>query len=86
MPQSIYDEAAQTAHHDTVRRFSVSSVQHEINTLLKVVPTAAAIAIATVHSTDVAGQLQKKDGPAIHKDVTEQTEHPGTPGQAAEPH
>ncbi len=76
VPQSVYEEAAQTAHHDTVRRFSVSSVQHEINTFRKVVPTAAAIAIATVNSTGVAAQLQKKDDPAIHKDVTEQTEHP----------
>jgi stearoyl-CoA desaturase (delta-9 desaturase) len=78
VPQSIYDEAAQNAHHDTVRRFSTSSVQHEINTLRKVVPTAAAIAIATVNSPDVAAQMQKKDGPAIHKNVAEQTEHPGT--------
>ena len=84
VPQSIYDEAAQTAHQDTVHRFSVSSVQHEINTLRKVVPTAAAIAIATVNSSGVADQLQKKDDPAIHKDVTEQTEHPDRSGQPAD--
>ncbi|HEY8994091.1 MAG TPA: acyl-CoA desaturase [Lacunisphaera sp.] len=82
VPQSIYDEAAQNAHHDTVRRFSASAVQHEINTLRKVVPTAAAIAIATVNSPDVATQL-KKEGPAIHKDVTEQTQHPGTSDRGA---
>jgi stearoyl-CoA desaturase (delta-9 desaturase) len=82
VPQSVYDEAAQTAHHDTVQRFSVSSVQHEINTLRRVVPTAAAIAIATVNSSGDAAQLQKKDGPAIHKDLSEQTEHPGTDGEA----
>jgi len=82
VPKSIYDEAAQNAHHDTVRRFTVSSVQHEITTLRKVVPTAAAIAIATVNSHGVADQLQKKEGPAIHKDVTEQTQHPGTSGQS----
>ncbi|AOS43904.1 Fatty acid desaturase [Lacunisphaera limnophila] len=80
VPASIYEEAAQIAHHDTIRRFSTSSVQHEINTLRKVVPTAAAIAIATVNSPEVASQL-KKDGPAIHKDVAEQTEHPGTDQQ-----
>ena len=73
VPKSIYEEAAQNAHEDTVRRFSVSSVQHEINTLRKVVPTAAAIAIATVNTPGVADQM-KKDGPAMHKDVTEQTE------------
>ena len=84
VPKSIYDEAAHNAHHDTVRRFSVSSVQHEINTLRKVVPTAAAIAIATVNSSDIAAQMQSKDDPAIHKDVTEQTQHPGTTGPSAD--
>jgi len=73
VPKSIYEEAAQNAHEDTVHRFSVSSVQHEINTLRKVVPTAAAIAIATVNTPGVADHL-KKDDPAIHKDVTEQVE------------
>jgi hypothetical protein len=53
-------------------------VQHEINTLRKVVPTAAAIAIATVNSSGVADHLQQKDDPAIHKDVTEQTEPPAS--------
>ena len=74
VPKSIYEEAAQNAHQDTVRRFSVSHVQHEINTLRKVVPTAAAIAIATVNTPGVADQMKKKDGPAIHKDVAEQVE------------
>jgi len=81
VPQSVYREAEQRHHQDTVSRFSVSSVQHEINTLRRVVPTAAAIAIATVNSP-AAGQLQKKEGPAIHKDVTGQTQHPGASGAA----
>lgn len=76
VPKSIYEEAAQNEHHESVRRFSVSSVQHEINTLKKVVPTAAAIAIATVNSPDVASQMKKKDGPAIHKNVAEQPVDP----------
>ena len=80
VPKSIYEEAAHNAHEDTVRRFSVSSVQHEINTLRKVVPTAAAIAIATVNTPGVVDQL-KKDDPAVHKDVTEQVEG-NQPGQA----
>ncbi|MES1168117.1 MAG: hypothetical protein ABUL61_02995, partial [Oleiharenicola lentus] len=65
--------------------FSVSSVQHEINTLRKVVPTAAAIAIATVNSPDVAAQMKKKDGPAIHKNVAEQQVEPNAsdPGSQA---
>ncbi len=79
VPKSIYEEAAHRAHHDTIRRFSISSVQDEINTLKRVVPTAAAIAIATVNSPEVAAQLKMKADSAIHKDLTEQTQHPGTP-------
>lgn len=76
VPKSIYDEAERNAHHDTIRRMSLSSVQEEINTLKRVVPTAAAIAIATVNSPEVAAQMQKKDGPAIHKDVSELAQQP----------
>lgn len=76
VPQSIYEEAERNAHHDTIRRMSLSSVQEEINTLKRVVPTAAAIAIATVNSPEVAAQMQKKDGPAIHKDVSELAQQP----------
>jgi stearoyl-CoA desaturase (Delta-9 desaturase) len=76
VPKSIYDEAERNAHADTIRRVSISSVQDEINTLRRVVPTAAAIAIATVNSPEVAAQMQKKDGPAIHKDVSELAEQP----------
>ncbi len=83
VPKSIYEEAAQRAHHDTIRRFSISTVQDEINTLKRVVPTAAAIAIATVNSPEVAAQLKIKDDPAIHQDLTEQTQHPGTASRPA---
>ncbi len=71
VPDSIYHEAELRNHHDTVHRFSISSVQDEINTLRKVVPTAAAIAIATVNSPEVSAQLKKAEGPAIHRDVSE---------------
>ncbi len=76
VPPSIYLEAEQRHHQDTVSRFSVSSVQNEINTLRRVVPTAAAIAIATVNSPAVADQMLKKEGPAMHKDLTGQTHPP----------
>ncbi|MBI2514356.1 MAG: acyl-CoA desaturase [Opitutae bacterium] len=76
VPKSIYEEAERNAHHDTIRRMSLSSVQDEINTLKRVVPTAAAIALATVNSPEVAAQMQKKDGPAIHKDVSELAQQP----------
>ncbi|HTL69119.1 MAG TPA: acyl-CoA desaturase [Lacunisphaera sp.] len=74
VPQSIYDEAERSAHQDSVARFSMSSVQHEINTLKKVVPTAAAIAIATVRAPHAAEQLKKAEGPEVHKDVSELVE------------
>lgn len=70
VPKSIYEEAEQNAHRDTVARFSLSSVQHEINTLRRVVPTAAAIAIATVNTPEAAALFKKTDGPAVHKDVS----------------
>lgn len=85
VPRSIYEEAKQNAHRDTVVRFSVSSVQHEINTLRKVVPTAAAIAIATVNSPDVASQLKKTDRPALHKDVSGPVVGPRSAATAPEP-
>ncbi len=68
VPRSIYEEAARNAHRETVVRFSVSSVQHEIDTLRRVVPTAAAIALATVNSAEMVAQ-KKTDSPAMHKDV-----------------
>jgi len=74
VPKSIYDEAERNAHRDTIHRLSISDVQHEINTLRKVVPTAAAIALATVQSDATA--FKKPESPAIHKDVSEQTQPP----------
>jgi stearoyl-CoA desaturase (delta-9 desaturase) len=71
VPESIYLEAEQRHHQDTLARFSMSSVQQEINTLRRVVPTAAAIAMATVNSPVVAAQLKKAEGPATHKNVGE---------------
>ncbi len=71
VPESIYTEAERLNHRDTIRRLSISSVQDEINTLKRVVPTAAAIAIAAVNSPEVAAQLKKHDGPPVHKDVSE---------------
>ena len=85
VPASIYEEAAQLAQRDTVSRFSVSSVQQEINTLRRVVPTA--IAIATVNSGQVVAQ-KKADGPAVYKDVSGQlvgAEAPSSPPVAPPP-
>lgn len=72
VPASIYREAEQRRHADTVSRFSVSSVQHEIDALRRVVPTAA-IAIVRVSSQVPAEQPQKKEGLAMHTDLAGQT-------------
>jgi stearoyl-CoA desaturase (delta-9 desaturase) len=85
VPKSIYEEAAQNAHRDTITRFSLSSVQHEINTLRRVVPTAAAIAIATVNTPEAAAQFKKADGPAIHKDVSGPVVGDHSPASAPSP-
>ncbi len=63
VPASIYREAELRNHHDSVARFSVSSIQDEINTLKRVMPTAAAIAIATVNSPALAGQIKQIEDP-----------------------
>ena len=67
VPKSVYEEAEQLAHHDTVRRFSLSSVQDEMNTLKRVVPAAAAIAIATVHSPVAANQVGREERYSIQQ-------------------
>ncbi|MFI5336495.1 MAG: acyl-CoA desaturase [Opitutales bacterium] len=86
VPEGVYREAEQNAHRDTIHRVSISSVQEEINTLRRVVPTAAAIALATVNSPEVAAQLKKTEGPPIHRDVTELAQHPpATAPQADSP-
>jgi len=85
VPKSIYEEAERIAHRDTIRRVSISSVQGEINTLRRVLPTAAAIAMATVNSPEVAAQLQKKEGPPIHKNLTEQGQPPAGEGTNGTP-
>ena len=85
VPESIYREAAQRHHQDTVARFSISSVQHEINTLRRVVPTAAAIAIATVNSPEVAAQFKKAERPALHKDVSGPVVDGPSPASAPRP-
>jgi stearoyl-CoA desaturase (delta-9 desaturase) len=49
-------------------------VYPEVSSLKKVVPAAAAIAVATAAAAQ-ATMPKKSEGPAIHRDVTEQTEH-----------
>lgn len=65
VPASVYQEAEHRHHHDSVARFSVSSVQHEIHALRRAMPTAAVMALASVHPAENA--LPKPPAkPAIH--------------------
>jgi stearoyl-CoA desaturase (Delta-9 desaturase) len=71
VPKSVLEEAARADHASSVaaaRR--AASVHPEFSALRRVVPAAAAIAVATVNAAH-ATMPKKPDDPAIHKDVTE---------------
>jgi stearoyl-CoA desaturase (Delta-9 desaturase) len=71
VPQSILEEGMREEHAASVAAAQKAALVHpEYSTLKRVVPAAAAIAIATVHAAD-ANAPKKAEGPAIHKDVTE---------------
>ena len=74
VPQSILDEAARADHDASIVAAQQATATHgdySLATLRRVVPTAAAMAVATAAATQ--STLPKKaEGPAIHRDVTEQ--------------
>jgi stearoyl-CoA desaturase (delta-9 desaturase) len=77
VPQSIMEEAARADHAATVAAAQRAAHHHpdySYGTLKRVVPAAAAIAVATATASQVTIP-KKADGPAIHKDITEET-HP----------
>ncbi len=49
VPASIYREAEERNHRNSIARFSMATVQDELHSLKRVVPTAAALAIVTVN-------------------------------------
>lgn len=75
VPQSILEEAAHADHAATViaaRRAALAHQDYSYASLKRVVPAAAAIAVATAAAARTT--LPKRpEGPAIHRDVTEQT-------------
>lgn len=74
VPQSVLDEGLRAEHAASVAAAQRAAAAHpEYSAFKKVVPAAAAIAIATVHAAD-AKIPTKSDDPAIHKDVTELAE------------
>ena len=90
VPKSILEEAARADHASTVaaaQRAAHHNPDYSYGTLKKVVPAAAAIAVATASASQVTVP-KKADGPAIHKDVTEET-HPNArqsqPNKASTP-
>jgi len=70
VPKSVLEEGAHADHHASVAAAKQALHVHPQSSLRRVVPTAAAFAVAT--ATAAHAELPKKDpGPAVHKDVTE---------------
>ncbi|MEO6246043.1 MAG: acyl-CoA desaturase [Opitutaceae bacterium] len=75
VPKSIMEEAARADHLASIAAAQHAALAHgEYSSLKKVFPAAAAIAVATASSAQ-AVMPKKAEGPAIHKDVSAQTEH-----------
>ncbi len=73
MPQSVLDEGAHADHYASVaaaRRAATLHPEISYATLKKVVPAAAALAVATATAAQ-ATLPEKQAGPALHKDVSE---------------
>jgi len=71
VPKSVLAEAERAEHAASVIAAQKAAQTHpEYSTFRKVVPAAAAIALATVQAAD-ANVPKKAEDPAIHKDVTE---------------
>jgi stearoyl-CoA desaturase (delta-9 desaturase) len=67
----VLAEGAHADHHASVAAAKRAALVHpEYSSLRRVVPTAAAIAMATASASHV-NFPKKTSGPAIHKDVTE---------------
>lgn len=70
VPKSVLEEGAHADHHASVAAAKRAALVHpQYSSLRRVVPTAAAIAMAT--ATAAHANLPKRpEGPAIHKDVS----------------
>jgi stearoyl-CoA desaturase (delta-9 desaturase) len=75
VPQSVLDEGTRAEHVASVAAAQRAALAHpEFSSLKKVVPAAAAFAVATAAAAQTTVP-PKADGPAIHRDVTEETHH-----------
>jgi stearoyl-CoA desaturase (delta-9 desaturase) len=88
VPQSILDEGARAEHAASVAAAQKAALVHpEYSSLKRVVPTAAALAVATVQAAH-ATMPRRAEGAAIHQDVTElasSTPPPSAPAQSQPP-
>jgi stearoyl-CoA desaturase (delta-9 desaturase) len=72
VPASVLAEGAHADHHDSVAAASRSvALQSEYTSLKRIVPAAAAIAVATVNAAHTGPR--RADGTAIHSDVQVQS-------------
>ncbi len=82
VPQSILDEGTHAEHHKSVEAAKRAAVVHaDFSPLKKVLPAAAAIAVATVHSTT---SPQKADPVPAHMTVDKTGKPVIPPAQAGE--
>jgi stearoyl-CoA desaturase (delta-9 desaturase) len=71
VPKSVLEEAARRDHVNTIEAVRRAAHVHpEFSSLKKVVPAAAAFAVATATASQ-ATMPKKSEGPGVHKDVTE---------------
>jgi stearoyl-CoA desaturase (delta-9 desaturase) len=73
------EEAQRADHLASIAAAQRAALVHpEFSSLKKVVPAAAAFAVATAAASQ-ATMPKKAEGPAIHRNVTEQSEHGAKP-------
>jgi len=76
VPESVLEEGARAEHAASVAAAQKAAQVHpEYSTFKKMMPAAAAIAIATVNASDATVPKKASDS-AIHKDVTELAQQP----------
>ncbi len=82
VPKSVMEEAARADHAASIAAAQLAAHTHpDVSSLKKVVPAAAAIAVATATASQITVPKKAED-PAMHRDVSAQT-HGMKPDQKA---
>ncbi len=83
VPAAVIAEAEAANHASSITAAQRAALLHpEFSSFKKVVPAAAAMAMATLHASHGVAP-RKAEGPAIHRDVTALTQSPqGVPAAA----